>query len=52
MTEFRRKILKLGIVTELEEKQKGVAHKPARFFSFDKLRYEQLLEEGFENFRL
>jgi 8-oxo-dGTP diphosphatase len=49
---FRRKILKLGIVKELEEKQKGVAHKPARYFSFDKQRYEELLEEGFENFKL
>jgi 8-oxo-dGTP diphosphatase len=49
---FRRKILKLGIVRELEEKQKGVAHKPARFFQFDKLRYEELLEAGFENFKL
>jgi len=49
---FRRKIMKLGIVTELEEKQEGVAHKPARFFSFDKARYEKLLEEGFQNFKL
>lgn len=49
---FRRKILKLGIVLELEEKQKGVAHKPARYYSFDKERYEELLLEGFENFKL
>lgn len=49
---FRRKILKLGIVRELEEKQEGVAHKPARFFEFDKSRYEELLQEGFENFKL
>jgi len=49
---FRRKILKLGIVRELEEKQKGVAHKPAKFFSFNEERYEELLEEGFENFKL
>ena len=49
---FRRKILKLGIVRELEEKQEGVAHKPARFFKFDKIRYEELLQEGFENFKL
>ncbi|NND94219.1 MAG: NUDIX hydrolase [Flavobacteriales bacterium] len=49
---FRRKILKLGIVKELEEKQKGVAHKPARFFAFDKDKYEELQEEGFENFKL
>ncbi|MDA0714638.1 MAG: NUDIX hydrolase [Bacteroidetes bacterium] len=49
---FRRKIIKLGIVTELAEKQEGVAHKPARFFSFDKDRYEELLQEGFENFKL
>lgn len=49
---FRRKILKLGIVKELEEKQTGVAHKPARFFSFDEAKYAELLEKGFENFRL
>ncbi len=49
---FRRKILKLGILKELEEKQQGVAHKPARFFSFDKQKYEALAEEGFENFKL
>jgi 8-oxo-dGTP diphosphatase len=49
---FRRKILKLGIVRELEEKQEGVAHKPARYFEFDTFRYEQLLEAGFENFKL
>ena len=49
---FRRKILKLGIIRELEEKQEGVAHKPARFFEFDETRYGELLEEGFENFKI
>ncbi|MBL4585654.1 MAG: NUDIX hydrolase [Flavobacteriales bacterium] len=32
---FRRKILKLGILKNLDEQQSGVAHKPAQLFQFD-----------------
>jgi 8-oxo-dGTP diphosphatase len=38
---FRKKILKAKYLVPLEEKQKGVAHKPARFYRFDRERYEQ-----------
>ena len=33
---FRRKILKTGIIEPLKEKQEGVNHKPARYFKFNK----------------
>jgi len=33
---FRRKILKTGIIKPLKEKQEGVNHKPARFYMFNK----------------
>jgi 8-oxo-dGTP diphosphatase len=48
---FRRKILKTGLLTELDEKQKNVAHKAARYYSFDKNKYEQLSKKGF-NFEI
>ena len=33
---FRRKVQKLKSVIPLEEKQRGVLHKPARLFIYDK----------------
>ncbi|MCB9252413.1 MAG: NUDIX hydrolase [Flavobacteriales bacterium] len=33
---FRRKILKTGIIKPLKEKQEGVSHKPARYYMFNK----------------
>ncbi len=47
---FRRKILKLDILTSLEEKQKGVAHKPSTFVRFNEKNYRKLCETGFDNF--
>lgn len=47
---FRRKILKIGMLRKLNEKQRGVAHKPASFYSFDPEKYKRLLEQGFDNF--
>jgi len=38
---FRRKIIKSGIIKPLKEKQEGVNHKPARFFKFNK-KYQEL----------
>ena len=32
---FRKKVLKADYLVALEEKEKGVAHKPARLFRFD-----------------
>lgn len=48
---FRKKILQSGLLLPLEEKQTDVAHKPARFYMFDKLQYENLSKSGY-NFEL
>jgi len=48
---FRRKTLNLGILQELDERQKNVAHKPAQYFRFNEKRYKELVETGFDNFR-
>lgn len=47
---FRRKILNLDILTNLEEKQIGVPHKPSQLFKFNEEKYKKLSEEGFDNF--
>lgn len=47
---FRKKILSLGILKQLNEKQKGVAHRPARLFQFDEEKYKQLDNIGGLNF--
>ena len=44
---FRRKILKMGIIKPLDEKQTGVAHKAARYYCFDPEKYEELTRAGF-----
>lgn len=48
---FRKKILSMNLLIDLDETQEGVAHRPARLYKFDKAKYEQLLAEGF-NFEL
>lgn len=47
---FRKKILSLGILKQLNEKQRGVAHRPARLFQFDEEKYKQLENIGGLNF--
>jgi len=47
---FRRKMLKLNILTPLEEKQKGVPHKPSRYYTFNQENYERLSNTGYNNF--
>ncbi len=47
---FRRKMLKLNLVESLDEKQEGVPHKPSRFFKFNEVNYNSLIENGFDNF--
>ncbi len=37
---FRKKILKARYLVQLNEKQEGVAHKPAHFYRFDRRLYE------------
>lgn len=44
---FRKKILKSRYLVQLEEKQEGVAHKPAHFYSFDREIYEKHKKESF-----
>lgn len=44
---FRKKILGMGLLEELEEVQKDVAHRAARLYRFDKAKYEQLKRRGF-----
>ena len=48
---FRKKILSMDFIVDLNESQEGVAHRPARLYQFDKEKYERFVEEGF-NFEL
>jgi ADP-ribose pyrophosphatase YjhB (NUDIX family) len=43
---FSRKILSLGILRKLEEKEKGSSKKGAYLYVFDRKRYEKLADEG------
>ncbi|MDR2936639.1 MAG: NUDIX hydrolase [Rikenellaceae bacterium] len=38
---FRKKLLSSGYLEALDEKEHGVAHKPARFYQFNKSRFER-----------
>lgn len=44
---FRTRILKMGILKEVG-RQQGVSHRPARLYSFDKEKYENLVKEKAE----
>jgi 8-oxo-dGTP diphosphatase len=44
---FRKKILSMGLLEELDEVQQDVAHRAARLFRFDKTRYRELSRRGF-----
>lgn len=48
---FRKKIIGMNLLVDLERSQEGVAHRPAKLYRFDPARYEELMEEGF-NFEL
>ena len=43
---FRKKILKSTYLVQLEEKQSGVAHKPAYYYRFDRNLYEKHKKES------
>lgn len=45
---FKKKIVSTNLLIELDEKEQNVAHKPARFYKFDKDKYEELSKTGFE----
>ena len=44
---FRKKILSMNLLIDLNEIQEGVAHRPARLYRFDKEKYQEFLDEGF-----
>jgi len=44
---FRRKIMKMGLLLQCDEKQKGVSHRAASMYRFDQVIYKQLREDGF-----
>jgi 8-oxo-dGTP diphosphatase len=45
---FRKKVLSTGLLRELGEKQRGGAHRAPGLYSFDQVRYQQLLKDGFQ----
>lgn len=48
---FRKKILGMGILEELDELETDVAHRAARLYRFDKKAYRQMNKQGF-NFEI
>lgn len=44
---FRKKILAMGLLLQLNEKEKNVAHKAARYYKFDKKAYKEFSAKGF-----
>lgn len=48
---FRKKLLKMGILITLSEKETNVAHRAAQLYQFDAQQYEALKQSGF-NFEL
>jgi len=48
---FRKKVLSLDILEDLEEVEQDVAHRAARLYRFDERKYRQKIKDGF-NFEL
>ncbi len=48
---FRKKILGMGLLEELDEVEQDVAHRAARLYRFDRKKYERLTRQGF-NFEI
>src|SRR5262245_46706894 len=48
---FRKKILRMGLLIALDEVEKDVAHRAARLYRFDRKKYQQLQKRGF-NFEI
>ncbi len=44
---FRKKILSMNLLIDLDEMQEGVPHRPAKLYQFDKKRYQEFEAEGF-----
>lgn len=47
---FRRKVQKLDILTNLNEKQEGVPHKPSELYKFNEEKYQEITQNGYDNF--
>ena len=45
---FRKKVLALGILDELDEVEQNVAHRAARLYRFDERNYKELKKQGFQ----
>jgi 8-oxo-dGTP diphosphatase len=45
---FRKKVLALGLLEELDEVEEDVAHRAARLYRFDERRYRALTKRGFD----
>ena len=45
---FRKRFLSMGLLTELDEVEQGVAHRAARLYQFDREIYEARTAEGFD----
>ncbi len=48
---FRKKILAMGLLEELDEVEQDVAHRAARLYRFDRKAYDRMQKEGF-NFEI
>ncbi|MCB0736993.1 MAG: NUDIX hydrolase [Bacteroidetes bacterium] len=44
---FRKKFLDMDLLTDINQRQTNVKHRPAKLFSFNQKRYEELTERGF-----
>ncbi|MBK9336563.1 MAG: NUDIX hydrolase [Lewinellaceae bacterium] len=44
---FRKKILSMNLLLDLNEMQEGVAHRPAKLYQFNREKYLQFVAEGF-----
>jgi 8-oxo-dGTP diphosphatase len=44
---FRKKILSMNLIVDLDESQEGVPHRPAKLYKFDIRRYQALEANGF-----
>ena len=44
---FRKKILSMDLLEELDEVESDVAHRAARLYRFDGRKYKRLLQDGF-----
>lgn len=45
---FRKRILAMGFLNELDEIEKDVSHRAARLYSFNKKRYDELIRSGID----